>query len=294
MLKRAIDSTAAGILAVALICTLGAGWTVEVLSHSPPNRPGPYGYSDNRSKPPDNYGNGTFGAPVAVEVFNAPKTPGLAAQEETEKENKTENERLLVWFTGVLAAFTAALWLATYRLARDSIRAVEASESSAIVARDTLKHLKEASRRELRAYIICGGLYGVPKNPGMVTKRHYRNKATDFTGSWRLAICNLGRTPGTITTIEWGICPDGNFPRGVSVSDGTLNITVAAVHEAYFPNPEGTESRHVICDRLEGTVFYGRIRYTDVFKKPCHSTFALLHGKNHSDSLEGTYAEDWS
>ena len=36
---------------------------------------------------------------------------------------------------------------------------------------------------------------------------------------WRFQILNFGKTPGVILRVEWGRCPDGEFPRQIPVSE---------------------------------------------------------------------------
>jgi hypothetical protein len=159
---------------------------------------------------------------------------------------------------------------------------------------------REATAKQLRAYIICGGFYGVPKDLKRALEPHYRPAATDYHGPWRLAIRNIGQTPGTIISIEWGICPVEIFPRNKFVSDiiknNLLETQKVDIQEIMFPsNPEGIETRHVQCGtRVVDTVTFGRINYVNIFRKKCHSTFAYRHRKDHSDSIGPSFSDDWS
>jgi len=161
-----------------------------------------------------------------------------------------------------------------------------------------------------RAYIICGGLYGREK-PRLLAKIFSHNppkgreKASSYQGPWRLQISNYGRSMGVITKIEWGICPEAEFDRvkHLLVSE-ILNrqelqrwMKKPCEIKEPFPAMEGTSGipyRHVECERDVGTVFFGRITYTDIFRKEHYSTFSLLHKVEHSDSIGRSYAEDWN
>ena len=124
--------------------------------------------------------------------------------------------------------------------------------------------------------------------------------ASDYEPPWRMVINNWGKTPGCVTSIEWGYCPDGAFSRDISVSrlidDKTLPVKMVDVQEMFAPTGRPIPYRHVQPPqgRVVGHVFFGRIRYRDVFGDPHHSTFALLHREEYTDSIGRSFADDVS
>lgn len=156
-----------------------------------------------------------------------------------------------------------------------------------------------------RAYLVCGGMFGVPKPLVSVgsAQLEYRPKSSYFEGPWRMVIRNYGRTPGFIRKIEWGVCPKDRFIEDKSISEILGKNLLAewmkksADIQEVFP-PTGMHElthRYVECDKREiNTVFFGRISYDDIFHEPHHSTWAVWHRKDHSDTLGSSFADDWS
>jgi hypothetical protein len=155
------------------------------------------------------------------------------------------------------------------------------------------------SKRHERAYLICGGLYGVP-NPVINKDATYRPRAIDYHGPWRMVIRNYGRSHGCILKIEWGLCPKDEFPIEESVSSiiksGKFKITPVDVQEIFPPSrDERYPYRQVeFKERKIDHVFFGKITYEDIFHEKHHSTWAFWHREKHSDTIGKSYAEDWS
>jgi len=119
-----------------------------------------------------------------------------------------------------------------------------------------------------------------------------------------MMVHNFGRTPGFITHVRWGKCGRDEFDRKIataSLSDllkaGALKIIEEKTIEA-VTNPtvnyQPATYRHVEMGREEGPVYYGRIDYQDVFRDKHHSTFAVIHTKNATDSIGAFMVTDWS
>jgi hypothetical protein len=235
---------------------------------------------------------GTQSNPIVVKVAPAQKTEGEAAYEQYEHFDKPLAERRVALatvamsaFTFLLTIFTALLWGSTERL---------------------VKKTDETTKAHERAYLICGGMFGVPRP--ITYKRsaaqvEHRPKASDFEGPWRMVIRNYGRTPGFIRQIEWGVCPKDKFIEDKSISQIIRDKLLAewmenpvSVNEVFPPTdddrfPYRYVERNV---REVDTVFFGKISYEDIFHEPHHSTWAFWHRKDHSDTIGSSFAEDWS
>ena len=103
--------------------------------------------------------------------------------------------------------------------------------------------------------------------------------------------------------MEWGRCPDGEFPRKIKVSDiidkkllpNRMQPTVEGINEICLPDPNPQQYRHIELDeRIVGEVIFGRISYRDIFRKDHHSTFAILMQPEHTDTITMSFADDWS
>jgi hypothetical protein len=238
---------------------------------------------------------GTKENPIVVEVAPAEKTQDQTEYEQYEHFEKPLAERRVAYATVALSAFTFLLTIFTALLWGSTERLVKQTESVA--------------KQQERAYLICGGVFGVPK-PRMALRLSrseaqlaLRPKATDFEGPWRMVIRNYGRTPGFVRKIEWGLCPKGKFIEDKSISqiirEGLLADWMGKTIEIkeVIP-PSDTERwlyRHIeFEERTVNTVFFGKMFYEDIFHEAHHSTWAIWHRREHTDTLGSSFAEDWS
>jgi hypothetical protein len=184
--------------------------------------------------------------------------------------------------TIVIGVFTLTLWRATSKLgtlAENQDRYFRISE---------------------RAYLFCGGVQGVPKEDPQPLHQMLRPRADYYDPPWRMGIFNWGRTPAFVTKVQWGVCPESEFPKDMLVSNiiKEKRLSVRApvnIQEAFPPTTgRGQQYRHVEPGREVGTVFFGRVDYRDIFGEPHHSTFSLLHREHHTDSIGESYSKDWS
>lgn len=195
-----------------------------------------------------------------------------------------------------LAIFTARLFWATDKLA-----------SITADLHGMAKQEEQTARTHERAYIVCGGLFGVPKNTVVFLTanepiKNYYPDAANYGAPWRMQIHNFGRTPGFIKKVTWTTCPKVEFPENVSVTRTLKDwahkgrpVNMVSVQEVFAPlGKEAVGYRHVSPDRVVGEVFFGRIDYEDVFGVPHHSTFALLHDEHHSTPIGKSFSDDWS
>ena len=183
---------------------------------------------------------------------------------------------ILAFITGCLAYFTYWLWRSTKDL-------VESSEAMA--------------KTQERAYIVCGGLFGKPKLP----TPKFINDAADFESPWRMQVHNHGKTPGIITKVEWGVCPEAEFRREILVSQiierqllpSRMEPTID-IQEVYAPmGGIHIAFRHIHPERKVGDVFFGKISYDDVFGDPHWSSFAMLHDEHHTTPIGRSFSDDF-
>ena len=214
---------------------------------------------------------GTEQAPLFV------KTPGPATQAERdseayEKHEKTANERIVTYatlalavITGVLAFFTALLWLATYRLVRGA---------------------KDTARRQLRAYIsLTEGEIVISEE-----KKEFRVV---------LKFINCGQTPAysvsssfeaEIRELQEVKRPEIGqvFPSAKPVGErGSNTIAGPGLHI------NTAEVKPFINDQLgsvgRGTsaIFvWGEINYIDIFDQPHWLKFRYVNGGKAHDKLK--------
>lgn len=235
---------------------------------------------------------GTQSAPLVVEVAPTSKLNIKAETDQEQERQKARNESIVTWstfalalFTLILACFTGGLMVYTYRLWRHTT--------------DLMKKTDATTKRHERAYIVCGGLFGVLKLP----QRPAINDARHYGPPWRMQIQNFGRTPGFVKKVEWGVCPKAQFDFDSLVSkilkSGKLKHWMKPIVEIQevFPPTSVSEPfpyRHVSPDRVPGEVMFGRITYEDVFGDEHFSTFALLHDESHTTPIGKCYSDDWS
>jgi hypothetical protein len=165
----------------------------------------------------------------------------------------------------------------------------------------------ENTKRIERAYIIGAGPYGLPK-PRIQLPRYTRDMelrpiADHFREPRHMIIQNYGKTPGFITAVEWGLCNPDEFPKNISVSEaidkGVFRdgIVKPVSHPSEVYPPSGGEwktYRHIEFNRTDniGKIFFGIIRYKDVFKESHFSTFKLFIDEQYSPTIDAP-AEDW-
>lgn len=158
------------------------------------------------------------------------------------------------------------------------------------------------SRTHERAYIFGGGPYGFLKEGVDSTKALAFPQAEFFSDLKRMTLHNYGRTIGYITSVEWGFYPYELFKEGLRVSDiidrevlARSKVTLKVVpYPGEIVAPSGIKPllyRQVAFNRSEyvDKVFFGRIRYQDVFGDPHHSTFQLLLRERYSEPLGSQY-----
>jgi len=185
-------------------------------------------------------------------------------------------------FTGALFVATTGLWFATWRLWKATNRAVSDSAKGLEIAEQSLKHAREASEQELRAYVVhysADLFYGgnMPKNPqvdrskqaavSLVVKNEGKTPAHKMTHWAAIDVANINdenrmyilRDPklesrpmvmppqGTTTAYRW-LCRDISPQEEAGINAGT--------HAIYA---------------------YGRIEYEDAFGKVRWTNYRLRY-----------------
>jgi hypothetical protein len=205
--------------------------------------------------------------------------------------NDSYGQVLEVWFCDEAKVTDLALVFLTYCLV--------------VVGGIAMWALDRTSKRTERAYIVCGGPFGKPKRPIEDYHRGF-HKASDFTEPWRMALHNFGKTPAYITDVTWGISPYAAFWETVKVEDVIARRASLLPQDAEFgqsntdeaiaPDIAGIPYRHVTFpkDRIAyiNWVFYGRVRYKDVFGDDHSSYFKLRLTEEHSDPLPGCHSDN--
>jgi hypothetical protein len=195
---------------------------------------------------------GTENAPLIVKIMPAENTNQPAAKISNEEQKQSSADRWLIIPTWVLAITAIIGNLLTAWLVIGSQR---------------------TAKREFRAYVVGVSLLGVPRGQFGPMEEH-RPKASNFTGPWQLYVHNFGRTPGFIIKVEWGRCPQSEFPEKTTVSNiidkkllsNRMQRPIEGINEICFTEPEPKRFRHVQVDeRVVGEVIFRRITYKDIF-----------------------------
>lgn len=244
----------------------------------------------------------------AAEKKQSSKTsPRRVFQAQIEKQHTNEDHRS--WWNKFLCDFKIgdfAIGFFTYCLV--------------VVGYFTMQSADVNTKRKERAYVICAGLHGIPMKGWRRTwEIEKRAEASMFKGPWRMALHNLGQTPGFTVKVEWGICPKGKYPKNwcgkhVRVSAvlswwrfwhrGFRNRYmkhpsggVTDVQDIFNPSMSPIQYRHVVIPdelRKPESVFFGRIKYKDVFRDRHYSTWALriTEDGEHTDGIADAYSDD--
>jgi hypothetical protein len=183
------------------------------------------------------------------------------APEQTHQQNpsgKSDNESLLVWFTGLLA-FVGLLQ-------------VGALVWQVVVLNRTLHQMREGTQKQLRAYMLvarCQLVLEPPNNPEA-----------------QVIVKNFGQTPAHKIQQWIGISP-GAYPR-------TSGLTSPKIYTPASENSIGPQETQMSTTRLKmplpeqvipilGTTkltfyVYGEIEYTDVFGHRWNTKYQYVYG----------------
>jgi hypothetical protein len=201
---------------------------------------------------------GTRASPLAVDVI---AVPGASEEEKRERAEeryeRTSSDRMLVWFTGVLALGTLALGAATILLWR--------------ATRQLVIEARENAERQLRAYLgVESSSINYPQGSQPVAALTFKN---------------YGNTPAYEFTINSGIGMAPSFdalppplPERLGEPRGVLSPGATAVLVRTGPVPLGREQLAMLADGRSTIFVYGEVRYTDAFKKRRALKYRLMTG----------------
>lgn len=171
---------------------------------------------------------------------------------------------------------------------------------------DLVERTEFTTRVQERAYIYGGGPYGELRED--ITEEQLkrgRQRASYYKPPWCMAVYNMGRTPGTITKVEWGLIEDSKFPKGHKMATLLKHrdkyFPPDTIKEVEFPNficpptdIPGLYFRHVdFKTRRVGDVFFAKVEYEDIFGTSHWSAFKLRFTEDHSDPIDGGYEQDY-
>jgi hypothetical protein len=242
---------------------------------------------------------GSATLPLVIEVAPSSELNVKTEGDPRKVDEKATNETVITYSTLALAICTFLLSVFTLGLMLYTARLWGATKT-------LLKKADDTAKTHERAYIVCGGLFGVPNESPQSAEDIYRPKARNFHRPWRMVIHNHGRSPGFITKIQWGAWPRAEFDENLSVTQIIKKNKVAnkihtvEIQDVFAPTGDTplfyryVDYDHLIGDRKVGDVFFGRIDYEDIFGLCHHSTFAVLHDIDHSDTIGRSFTRDWS
>lgn len=234
---------------------------------------------------------GTQGSPVVVKVLPTAKTPEEAEQERKDREDKSANDRNLVYLTGVLAAvgflqlivfgYQAYKLRETVKSAGEQAEAMERhigeAARSATAMEKIVTTIESGNKAVLRAYLtskIGTALYQERREPGQ----------SDLKFEGRADLLNTGNTQARKVQIRTGadilpipIPKDFQFP--LTDENEIKDAGIVGAHQTYIIG--GTVKEFVPDSEIpiikEGTkkalCVWGMITYEDIFGAQHHTKF---------------------
>ena len=215
---------------------------------------------------------GSDDLPLSVKIIPAKDAEKKADEDEKNRKEKAYGDRWLtyatIWLAAVttlLACFTGALWLATYRL---------------------VSNAKETAKRQLRAYIYVGG------DKGPILDAHDGPEIHMF-------LKNAGQTPAydlthwfSVGILEYPLKKEPPIP-GVKL----IKTVVQPGVDLKFVNKLGRPlDAKTISQLKEGTEWrlyiWGEIIYRDAFNHTQFTKFRLMHGGPESQPDALIYCEE--
>jgi hypothetical protein len=181
---------------------------------------------------------------------------------------------ILVVFTGVLAASTIGLWLATYRLWQVSLTHADHMEQSVKAAQISAESaMTQAKASERHTNVAERTLTGLERPYVFVSQLGALHTPDLREVLVRYGARNFGRTPAIVTEMRGAFAnlselnPSPDYTIGESF---TANHVVEA--GSLMEVPVNFVFRSVI---LPNQVFYGKVSYTDIFRNEYTSSFIV-------------------
>ncbi len=240
----------------------------------------------NESKPePSKAQCGTEESPCTVKIVTSEADREEAAKKAKAEESKASNDTTLTVATIFLAIFTALLWLATWKLAKDSKDAANSSiaiaKTSADAAKESADYIVNSERAWIAAKVENFELPGIKEHPPFIwqgqrppyiwVRVSFRNAgktAAKIKRVWltkRIVEMNSGGRPENLPMV-----PEYNSD---SVQLGGLDLLL--VPETPWQDTAvelNTEDLINILERKKALYVYGIIAYTDTIKGETHET----------------------
>lgn len=247
--------------------------------------------SDNR---------GAVSSPIVVEVATPEKRDTRPPEEKKNELHQAGDEAriadatvALAWITGALALFTALLWIATLRLAKDAKRtsdrqAAETKDSLALATRaaDTASANVATLVAAERAYVFAelhleafvnALLQGPSENFGAVRVR--------------VKFWNYGKTVAVITKIRGYITTLESVPHEMVAFEGSerelppqIGIGANCAHEEVFESKFDVRDFTDLKNWNKRVFVVGRMEYRTILDKECITGFCwhVIFGDVHS------------
>lgn len=174
-----------------------------------------------------------------------------------------------------VAVFTFFLWRLTRRQLVAAENAALAAQEGARAAAETVSHMKDTAKRELRAYLS-----------------YEEGSIINFTGDQprvQIRIANSGQTPAykiaarvVIAFLKWPLeNPAPAFPLSDEIEQrsGPCGPRSHFILSRVLTDPPLPANRMSLLARKDAALFvYGEVRYEDVFGDPHSVKFRLAHG----------------
>lgn len=231
---------------------------------------------------------GSEQSPLFVKA-TSPNTQAERDHEAYEKYEKPANERkitdatiALAWITGILAFFTAALWYATYKLAKDAktsgetqatkmeksiaeaTRAASAMESVAEATKNNAILMQGILHKQMRAYLAFDSAGCVPQDA-----------STNWKFEVRFHIKNFGHSPAQSVNVNSALVIldtpiSDNFNPVIPVEEKQSAADISPGQSFFFRTnlTKLLSDEEIICiKKMDGKAMclHGTVRYKDIF-----------------------------
>lgn len=251
------------LLSLVIACGVHAQSPKEPLGHPNPAK--------EASKPDER---GTEQAPFVIKAIPTPKTEAEAAAEAQDKQEKTANDRQLVYWTRALLGVGIVQFLVLVvqaivfgRQARrlrqtvDEMKiATKATEKAANAAERTVSTMKDTAERQLRAYVSIATIEITDLKAGLTPIAH-------------VVVRNYGQTPAyeltSIQGMSMGVSWDAltpPSPEPIEVTATSLAPSAIVEQDISAPRPLVADEREALLDGSKTLWVYGEMRYKDAFK----------------------------
>jgi hypothetical protein len=195
-----------------------------------------------------------------------------------EKHGKRTIERVTMWATIVLAAFTFLLWYATYSLAKDARKTADNQskdmKDSLTIARDSVDATQKAAKAAQDSADNISMIEGANIFVEIKMQRWIVSETEKCT--FTFIVSNIGRTPAIIHSACGHIIIDKKAPVDVC-TEGNIDLpTGTMVHPRHITNDYRIKHKEIVINKTDSIrirnkeaslLFYGRITYEDILSR---------------------------